>query len=119
MPMKYFKKEEFECKCGCGGNNINPDLAEKLDIMREACGFPFIITSAFRCQTHNRAVGGHQYSAHCTGNAVDIAASGANALYIINSAIDNGITGIGVSQKGDGRFVHLDLSHDNLTFWSY
>ena len=117
--MKYFKQSEFECKCGCTGNTIDPDFAEKLDTIREICGFPFTVTSGFRCLAHNKAVGGHPNSAHCRGLAVDILASGVNAARIIAAAHVEGFTGVGVSQKGSGRFIHLDISHDNFALWSY
>ena len=118
--MKYFKPEEFSCSCGCGGNTINPELVEELDKLRELCGFPFIVTSGFRCRRHNAAIGGHPRSAHCYGSAVDIAARGEKAVKIIAAALVNGvINGIGVSQKGSGRYIHLDISHRTFTFWSY
>ena len=117
--MKYFKPEEFACKCGCGGSTVDPDLAGKLDAIREICGFPLIISSGFRCLAHNTDVGGHPNSAHMRGLAVDLAVSGEKALCVVAAAAPEGFTGVGVSQKGARRFVHLDVSHETFTFWSY
>lgn len=32
--VKFFKENEFACKCGCGFNNINPQLVLALDMAR-------------------------------------------------------------------------------------
>ena len=43
---KYFTREEFVCQY-TGTNKIKDEFIEKLDELREACGFPFIITSGY------------------------------------------------------------------------
>jgi hypothetical protein len=55
---KYFKKEEFECKCGCGLNIIDPRVIETADIIREALGVPLNVNSGTRCQFNNARSGG-------------------------------------------------------------
>lgn len=70
--IKYFKKEEFTCKCGCGLNNINLYLVKLLDEIREYFGNPIIITSGTRCARHNKAVQGVSNSRHVLGKASDI-----------------------------------------------
>ena len=46
---------------------------------------------------------------HADGYAVDIGVRGEQALQVIRSAMEHGIKRIGVNQKGDGRFIHLDV----------
>ena len=47
----YFDRDEFACQY-TGNNEIEDKFIEKLDKLREACGFPFVITSGFRDKTH-------------------------------------------------------------------
>ena len=67
--------EELECKCKsdrCHYTLLHPRLAEKIAIIRKASGSHLIITSAFRCQSHNQIVGGERESFHTKGMAVDL-----------------------------------------------
>lgn len=100
---------------------IDPELLFILETIRSEVGFPMVITSGYRCRTHNHKIGGHSNSAHCTGQAVDIKCHHVNAAKITCRALKHGVTGVGISQKGDwgGRFVHLDISHDAFKLWSY
>ena len=42
--------------------------------------------------------------------AVDIRVRGQDALKLIEVALKNGITGLGVKQHGESRFIHLGYS---------
>lgn len=70
--MKYFKRKEFECKCGCGFDTVDYLLAKIADEVREYFGKPTTITSGCRCEIHNKAIGGAISSAHIKGKAADI-----------------------------------------------
>jgi len=50
--FKYFKLEDFNCQ-ETGENSMNEDFIHALDQLRAACGFPFIITSGFRSESHS------------------------------------------------------------------
>ena len=50
--FKYFKLEDFNCQ-ETGENEMSRDFIHKLDELREACGFPFIITSGYRSPNHS------------------------------------------------------------------
>lgn len=77
--IKYFKKSEFDCKCGCRLNNIDLKLVEILDEIREYFGKPCIITSGCRCQKYNDSLKGSiKNSKHTLGKAADIWINGLN-----------------------------------------
>ena len=71
--LRFFKPEEFACKCGCGRgyDDMDAGLLRMLDEARALAGIPFSLSSAFRCAKHNKAVGGVADSAHTHGYAVD------------------------------------------------
>ena len=118
--MKYFKTHEFDSPDLPGsGEKMNPEFLEKLDKLREACGFPFVITSGYRTEDHNKAVGGEKGSAHLLGRAADIQCNGIQAYMILTLAAKFGFTGIGVKQSGGGRYVHLDDAHVVPVVWTY
>lgn len=81
---KYFSVKEFthsDTAVKKGINNIPKadylvqniqKSAEKLDKLREYLGFPFIVSSWFRCDELNKAVGGSLSSDHRNGFAIDL-----------------------------------------------
>ena len=74
--MKYFKREEFACKCGCGQDTVDYELIEVLDRLREWAGAPVTVTSGNRCPEHNKKIGGASTSQHTRGRAADIVVKG-------------------------------------------
>ena len=75
--MKWFKEKEFACKC-CGQlpplarENVKALVSEVLDPVREKLGSPIIVNSGYRCEKHNKDVGGVKNSQHLKGEAADI-----------------------------------------------
>lgn len=71
---KNFTEDEFRCRCGCGlgYKDMQESTLLKLFEARDEAGVPFIITSAIRCENHNRNVGGAPNSAHLRGYAIDV-----------------------------------------------
>lgn len=73
---KSFKRKEFACKDGCGlglgDGDINPELIEVIQDVRDHFGEPVVISSGLRCQTHNKRVGGAPKSQHLLGTAADL-----------------------------------------------
>jgi uncharacterized protein YcbK (DUF882 family) len=114
----HFTTEEFKCPC-CGIIGVDQAFVELLEKLRVSCGFPFKITSGYRCDVHNQKVGGAKDSAHRKGKAADIAVSGDDAALLLRRAIEMKFTGIGVKQHGERRFIHVDTAHSALTVWSY
>ena len=104
--MNFFSDRELSCKCGKCESKFKISTIEKLNGLRSDCGFPFIISSGYRCSDYNKQIGATQ--THATGQAVDILCSHIEAFEIITKAQKFGFTGIGVKQKGNKRFIHLD-----------
>jgi uncharacterized protein YcbK (DUF882 family) len=107
---------------------IIPDTMDKLQLLRNWCGFPLRITSGYRSPEYNDKVSGTgKDGPHTTGRAFDIACYGESALKVIYFAHKIGFTGIGVKQSGPFpfRFVHVDDLEGHETkgprpwIWSY
>jgi len=71
----HFKLSEFECKC-CHRVKIDDQLVSILEAVRADVGKPVIVTSGYRCEPHNRDVGGANDSDHLYGWAADIVVIG-------------------------------------------
>lgn len=125
MTLRYFKIEEFACKCGCGTNLIDSQFVQELDDLRGEYGLPMIVNSGYRCPKHNAQVSDTGESGpHTTGRASDIAVDRGNAYRLLKIALNRGFTGIGVQQRGAARYLHLDNlpnspGQPRPTIWSY
>jgi zinc D-Ala-D-Ala carboxypeptidase len=111
--MRYFRPEEFDCKCkkckdngeGRGVDMMEDYFLQMLDDARHKAGIPFVITSGYRCPSHNRAVGGVANSAHTKGLAADIACSDERSRgYIIGALYEASFNRIGIHPD----FIHVD-----------
>lgn len=122
--IEYFVAEEFNCLC-CGENNMKHSFMLQLDHLRGFCGFPFVISSGYRCPEYNDRVSSTgKTGPHTTGRAADILVSGSRTHALLINLHRVSITGVGVAQKGDHatRFIHVDtLDHGDTrpTCWSY
>ena len=112
---KNFSKSEFECKCGCEMPkdilyNIT-ELAQHLQVIRDYFGKSIKINSAYRCESHNEAIGGSKNSQHKKGLAADIVVENRQPKQVyngINKLMKSGKVGKG----GLGRyntFTHFDI----------
>lgn len=123
-PYKFFTRAEMACK-GSGECRMVDAFMVRLERLRAIYGKPMPVSSGYRSPAHNAAVSTTgETGPHTTGRAVDILVRGADALELIGLATDLGFTGIGVSQKGPSRFIHLDDLPDapgqpRPTIWSY
>ena len=120
---KYFTTDELKCQ-HCGEEGMDAGFMIKIETLREALGFPFPVTSGYRCPQHPIEARKKRSGAHSTGHAVDIGVRGKNAYSLLWGALSGGFTGIGISQKGSSRFIHLDDIEDSEgrprpTIWSY
>ena len=70
---------EFRCRCGrpsCHFTLVAKSLILSYKGVRYDYGTPLKINSGFRCQKHNKNVGGLDESSHTTGHAIDISTKG-------------------------------------------
>lgn len=91
--MIYFSPSEFRCRCGhCNHSSypttpLSKELRAYLDALRLAYGAPIVITSGWRCLSHNRIVGGAAKSDHLSGIAADISAADFGELVSIHRSM--------------------------------
>tara|TARA_Y100001963_G_scaffold63579_1_gene88565 strand:+ start:994 stop:1293 length:300 start_codon:yes stop_codon:yes gene_type:complete len=99
---------------------MNEDFMDSLQAMREQVG-PMQITSGYRCPKHGIEILKKAPGSHSKGVAVDVACRGQGAFNVLRAALEQGMVGIGVSQQGDSRFIHLDQLSASYrpTIWSY
>jgi len=123
--LPNFTRAEFECRCGCGRADMSTPFMKVLQSFRDDCGFPFTISSGYRCPDHNKAVSSTGHTGpHTTGKACDIRISGERAYELLQKAMAKGFSGVGVNQRGahSGRFIHLDMlssPHPRPRVWGY
>jgi zinc D-Ala-D-Ala carboxypeptidase len=116
-----FSAKEFLCT-HCGSEGVQEALLVKLQAMRTEYGKPMKITSGYRCPQHPIEAKKTSPGAHALGLAADIGVEGAEAHTILALALKHGFNGIGVQQKGTGRFIHVDVRSGQLptpAVWSY
>jgi uncharacterized protein YcbK (DUF882 family) len=122
--IRSFTFDEMACKnCPhCGGiSDMNEDFMMKLQQLRDSCNFPLHVNSGFRCAQKNIDCGGHENSAHLTGEGSDLRCERNQARVVIQKAIEMGFS-VGISQKGSSRYVHVDSKlrkSGNPNLWSY
>lgn len=119
-----FEEREFKCKYS-GACNMNEEFMDRLQALRTAYGKPMTITSGYRHPTiHPIERKKGRKGAHSMGRAADIAVQGHDAHQLLKLAMELGFTGIGVAQKGEGRYLHLDDVPPDVmgvrpNIWSY
>ena len=115
ITVKYFKREEFNCT-HTNKNEMDDAFLEKLDQLRELCGFPFKITSGYRDETHPNEARKEVPGTHNQGIAADIAVSnGTERMKIVKMAVALRFNGIGVAKT----FVHVDTRTTTPVMWTY
>lgn len=114
-----FRSVEFDCHgVGCCNETlVDMQLVEYLQKIRDHFGKPIIISSGYRCERHNRSVGGATASKHKAGMAADIMIAGVAPSEVAKYAESIGVKGIGLYETAkDGYFVHID-TRVTKSFW--
>jgi zinc D-Ala-D-Ala carboxypeptidase len=125
MNLRYFSISEFACRCGKCENHIDLGFVRELDELRHRYGRPLIVSSGYRCPAHNSKVSNTgRTGPHTTGKAADLLVDRGDAFQLLRLAMGMSFTGIGLQQKGSGRFLHLDTlpnapGQPRPTVWSY
>tara|TARA_R100001244_G_scaffold132355_2_gene108369 strand:- start:1014 stop:1370 length:357 start_codon:yes stop_codon:yes gene_type:complete len=106
MIIRYFKESEFVCDGQNCFAKMDMALLESLDLAREVADTPFIITSSWRSEEKNKAIGGKPNSAHLKGKAVDISCkNSAKRMHIVDALLYAGFSRIGIAKD----FIHADV----------
>lgn len=118
---KNFNSYEFRCglgsPCSCSTILIDDKLVEYLQNIRDHFGKSVTITSAYRCPSYNKRIGGATGSYHSKGMAADIVISGVPPREVAKYAESIGVLGIGLYEtSADGFFTHID-TRDYKSFW--
>jgi peptidoglycan hydrolase-like protein with peptidoglycan-binding domain len=111
-----FAVGEFLCRCGCGRALVDDKLVERLQQIRDNFGEEVIITGPYRCEKHNKAVGGSAGSLHTKGMAADIVVNSVAPEEVAKYAESVGVKGIGLYEGKDGNFIHID-TRESKSFW--
>lgn len=118
---KHFHGDEFACPC-CGVVQIDEELLSALESIHLILDCPVHILSGYRCEEHNKAVGGEPYSQHCLGKAADVRILSEISLRTFYKTADElkRFGGIGLYPAGAGQirgFLHLDVRKKTVR-WS-
>ena len=114
-----FKASEFACHGSgcCSEVLIDTDLVDIVQKIRTHFGKKITVSSAYRCPTHNKRVGGVSGSYHTKGKAADIIVDGVKPAEVAKYAESIGVKGIGLYETSkDGHFVHVD-TRTTKSFW--
>jgi len=111
----HFNAHEFKCKCGQPHDfQLADELVGKLEELygKLNCS-KIIVTSGFRCVTHDKNVGGSGTGQHTKGNAADICCYGQDGNPISSKIVcctaqDIGFTGI-ANINESYQYTHVDV----------
>jgi zinc D-Ala-D-Ala carboxypeptidase len=120
---KNFSRDELKCSFS-GECEIEEDALQRLQALRDEWGKPIRLSSAYRSaenpreRTKKTGPGYHHGFNGKGGQAFDVLIAGEDVVPFIALAIKHGFKGIGVNQKGNQRFIHID-TRDKYACWSY
>lgn len=102
-----FKVKEFACEDGSDVVFISDGLVQVLQAIRSHFGRTTNVNSGYRTQSHNKKVGGAEYSQHLYGLAADIEVKGIKPKTVAAYAetLLPNMGGIGIYSWG----VHIDV----------
>lgn len=108
--IKHFVPVEFDSPDEPGsGEGMDYRHVRMLDYARELAGVPFVITSGYRSEAHNKKVGGRPLSAHRFFKGTDIeAATPRRRFYVLKGLYGAGFTRIEIAPG----HVHADTMAD-------
>jgi uncharacterized protein YcbK (DUF882 family) len=105
---------ELRCPC-CGEIIIDDAFLARLRLAREIAGVPFVVTSGYRCERHNKEVGSSSRN-HVEGKAADISAiDGPTRGKILKGLYKAGFERVGIART----FIHCDTMDAVESCWLY
>ncbi|MCB9229799.1 MAG: DUF882 domain-containing protein [Deltaproteobacteria bacterium] len=114
MLTRNFSRDEMACPC-CGACDMTSEFMTRLQTFRDLLRVPVAIASGFRCEAHNREVGGSPESMHLTGQAADPVIIPEQRHRMIELAYKLEFSGVGL---GKSKF-HLDTGPVRQRSWGY
>jgi uncharacterized protein YcbK (DUF882 family) len=106
LKTAHYSKDEFTCKCGCGGNLATIELLNLCELVRMLNGnTPLPVSSGTRCTGYNAKVGGAWASKHVLGQAADLPVEDPEYVYDKLRKIFLYSHGLGLYNT----FVHVDI----------
>lgn len=118
-----FSLDELGCRCGCPENLTKIELLDSLQKVRDILEKPMKITSGYRCEKHNLAVGGVSSSSHLSGTAADIYVPSSGYGYEIMRAIflSQSFFRVGYGKMGGILVLHVDIDSTKASpvLWGY
>ncbi|WP_427761822.1 D-Ala-D-Ala carboxypeptidase family metallohydrolase [Streptomyces sp. DSM 41931] len=125
-PVHFDYSELNRCNSTWSGGAVSAATAKanalrtmwKLEALRHALGDqPIRVTSGFRSQSCNSAVGGASNSRHLYGDAADLGAGSHSLCTLAKQARNHGFNGIlGPGYPGHNDHTHVD--HRSSRYWS-
>ena len=102
-----FRVNEFACEDGSDVVFVSDGLVQVLQAIRSHFGRAVTVSSGYRTPSHNKKVGGAEYSQHLYGLAADITVKGIKPKTVAAYAetMLPGTGGIGVYDWG----IHIDV----------
>jgi uncharacterized protein YcbK (DUF882 family) len=121
--LNYFSPDEFDCHCNnCKNKNtgekyMDDDFIHKLHYSRVVSNVVYDVSNGcgYRCEAHNKNIGGSDTSLHPEGKAADIPyRNSTECLKIIYGLIQGGFKRIKVYKKNDkSGWIHVDVYKGN------
>ena len=115
MISAHFSRSEFACKCGCGFDTVDVELAKVLEYVRDYYGVPIVINSGCRCPAHNDSVGGSSSSQHLLGKAADFRVVGVGEEKVTKLLKEKYPNQYGIGLY-EGR-THIDVRSNEKARW--
>ena len=109
----HFSRSEFACKCGCGGNTVDAEMLMLCEDVRRIEKGPVIVSSGFRCYSHNEQVKGSSNSQHLYGRAADLLVSDPRKIYDTLCCLYPRKYGFGLYST----FIHVDSRSHVMARW--
>lgn len=106
-----FHMDELACKGRERYKHVHiyyQENVDRLQWIRDQIGVPIHINSAYRCEKHNKKIGGAKYSQHLQGKAYDIRADRISPFHLAFLTGHAGFKGIIIYDN----FVHVDSRDD-------
>lgn len=114
---KDFWSSEFDCKCDypdCTKTIINLDHVTNLQVLRDRLSSPIRINSGYRCEKHNKDIGGASESRHKKGDASDLEVEGYSPNKVASES-EHLFSGLGRYNT----FTHVDSRPNESARWDF